>query len=122
MTDEIQRTLHTDMSVEDQAAFYSAHDRLMALKGSSEVKDLVERLVSGVDGFTFFLQKLLALPSVQSALAQVNAGASAGIGTLVAGATPPPFGLLTGPAAAAAAKFVGAAIVTHLEGLIGAPS
>lgn len=106
----------SDMSADDVALFNAAHDRLQALKGSSDVQDLVARLVSGIDGFQVFVAKLFALPSVQAAMLSVSAGAAAGVGALAAGATPPPFGAITGPLAAAAAKFVGDSIAHKLAG------
>jgi hypothetical protein len=105
------------MSPEDVALFDAAHDRLIALKSTSDVQDLVRQLVSGLIGFHVFVTKLFALPAVQSALAAVNNGVAAGVGSVVAGATPPPFGLVTGPVAGAAAKFVAGALEHYLAGV-----
>jgi hypothetical protein len=104
----------SDMSPEDVAAFDSAHERLLALKGHSDVQALVAKLVAGILPFKQFLGDLFALPSVQGLVLSIDAGAAKGIGALVAAETPPPFGFVTGPGAAALVQLGLDAIAHHL--------
>ena len=78
----------SDMSQADVAAFDSAHDKLTALKGTSDVQELVAKLVSGLLTLKGFVVELFKLPQVQSLVLSIDAGAASGVGALVTAGFP----------------------------------